>query len=104
MRRQLFGIVILSGALTCLSACSTNHLGWTGKNVVRGAFDAVLGFPAATVVTGAGNAFAASSEREHERNVDELNDAYSEFLRSRAEHPGVAENDEIPVIVEPARF
>ena len=104
MRRHQFGIVLLLGALISLSACSTNQLGWTGKNVVRGAFDAVLGFPAATVVTGAGNAFAASSEREHERNVDELSDAYSEFLRSRNDHPEATDNLELPVIVEPARF
>lgn len=77
--RHCWHLVVLT-ILAALSGCSSHTLKWTGENVARGTIDSLLGFPVFTVFTGAGDALTAGNEKEHEQNVEELNNAYAEFL------------------------
>jgi hypothetical protein len=104
MRQKKLAVLVLVATLTGLSACSSHQLRWTGATLARGTLDSLIGFPAVSVVAGAGEVLDAGETREHEREVRELANAWDEFTAERR-GPGLPPADGRSVVIDvPGRF
>lgn len=98
--RGLPGLFLLAAALTGMSGCSSHQLRWTGGTLARTTVDSLLGFPAVTVVTGAGDVLEAGNSHDHESRVDELSSAYRDFTLDRHLPDPVPDAEPLPVVFD----
>ena len=94
------GLFVLMAALTVMSGCSSHQLRWTGSTLARTTVDSLLGFPAVTVVTGAGDVLESGHSHDHEARVDELSSAYRDFTLDRHMPDPVPDAEPLPVVFD----
>ena len=82
-RRKLTRLIAFATLLAGLPGCSVHQLRETGATIARGTIDSLLGFPAVSVIAGAGNVLEAGEDAAHEQEVEELASAYDAFIEDR---------------------
>jgi|GEM_PF-2847832 len=102
--RASLGLALLAAALTGTSGCSSHQLRWTGSTLARTTVDSLLGFPAVSVVTGAGDVLEAGSTHDHEVRVDALSTAYRDFTDDRYPTDPVSDAEPLPVVYDEAAW
>ena len=88
--KTAFNVLFFSAYLLCSAGCA-----WVAEQVV----DNAAGFPATEVASDIKKTSDEYEEEEHQKSVEELNEDYEEFLRTKEAVDNIEEKEGLSVVI-----